>query len=127
MGTSAKSKHAVYLFDELKKFQKVGILCDVKLPAKFESVMAHKVVLLSARSNSVESTSSSSSEYSESLSSDTSDLLKEDLSSESDVFTVEHAYSACSSHAPSPTCSSPDLEQEDSALQRQLDTINRLR
>lgn len=116
---TAKSKHAVYLFEELKKFQKVGILCDVKLPAKFESVMAHKVVLLSARSNSVES--SSSSDY-ESLP-DSKDLFsKED--DQSDVFTVEHAYSPCSTHAPSPT---PTVDQQDSTLQRQLDIINNLR
>jgi hypothetical protein len=116
-GNTEKSKHAVYLFEELKKFQKVGILCDVKLPARLESIQAHKVVLLSARSNSVDSCSDSDAYLSD------ADFAKEEPS---DVFAVESAYSPCGSQQVSSGCEGCSSE-EDSTLQRQLDIINDLR
>nr|CAB3260037.1 kelch-like protein 9 [Phallusia mammillata] len=47
-----KCNHASYLFNEMSKFQKVGILCDVKVPGQLHVVKAHKIVLMSANPKS---------------------------------------------------------------------------
>ena len=53
-----KSRHASYLFNEMSKFQKCGILCDVTVPGQLHLVQAHRVVLASAYSSEGENPTS---------------------------------------------------------------------
>ena len=77
-----KHKHASYLFNEMGKFQKCGLLCDITVPGQLQLVQAHRVVLESARSSDGESPKSPM----------TTDAQDNDLCVSDDVFWVADAY-----------------------------------
>ena len=82
-----KSRHASYLFNEMSKFQKCGILCDVTVPGQLNLVRAHRVVLASARTSDGECVTSPTFSKAD----------DDEFNNSNDVFWLDEAYSSTGS------------------------------
>ena len=109
-----KFRHASYLFNEMSKFQKCGILCDVTVPGQLNLVPAHRVVLASARNSDGESATTPKELQ-----------IDDDIFSRGDdVFWLDEAYSSVGTEKK--TDDEPDLTSSDS-VENRLGVLNNLR
>lgn len=120
------ANHAAFLFNELSKFQRQNLLCDVELPSStVDPVHAHKVVLMSAQSSfDTESACGSSPRHS-------SFDSEHPLSDDDEVFTanidqLEEAYSPDENNNDK-VKDNEGTSEEDLCLKRRLSTLNQLR
>jgi len=111
-----KSRHASYLFNEMSKFQKCGILCDVTVPGQLNLVQAHRIVLASARNSEGDSPTTPKQ-----LRIEDDDIFTQP----DDVFWLDEAYSSVG--AEMKTKDEPVIGSTDSSVENRLGALNNLR